>query len=114
MAKTYKCLSHAERMQNRNCGRIVDVVALPTEYIESIQTVTLENGVRVVKSESVKKKFADRDRCLKWYDFSLDSLALSGMLGNASFMTLSDSTLSMADHIDGIASTLENNDLNKG
>lgn len=107
MAKTYSRMSHAERIA-RSTELTPDVPKFSDVYYEQVDNSILKDGVLTVVSEQRKCKLADRDKGFKWYDFSIDSLAASGMLSQASFMQLEQGSLAAADALDNIVITDSN------
>lgn len=110
MAKTYSRMSHAERIA-RSTELAPEVSKFSDVYYEQVDNSILKDGVLTVVSEQRKCKLADRDKGFKWYDFSIDSLAASGMLSQASFMQLEQGSIAAADALDAIV--LENNVTNE-
>lgn len=101
-------MSHAERIA-RSAELTPEVSKFSDVYYEQVDNSILKDGVLTTVSEQRKCKLADRDRGFKWYDFSIDSLAASGMLSQASFMQLEQGSIAAADALDAIVITDSNN-----
>lgn len=108
MAKTYSRMSHAERIA-RSTELTPEVPQFSDVYYEQVDNSILKDGVLTTVSEQRKYKLADRDKGFKWFDFSIDSLAASGMLSQASFMQLEQGSIAAADALDNIVITDSNN-----
>lgn len=99
--KSRNLKSHDEIMCNDMCLHYEN--APTTEQV--ISTVTdVVRGVSVKSSEVKTVNLSDRYKGLTAYDFSIDSLAASGMLNQMSFSTLSDSnSFGVVDRLDVIS-----------
>lgn len=90
----------------------IKIDRLPNEITELVPVSTLKNGVKVTVLESRVSKISDRDKGLKWYDFSLDSLAASGAIGGLNFVSLDGDRLGIADHMSTISIEVKDDDKN--
>ena len=90
--------------------------AAPTTINSVVVTTDIDKGVSIKRSELRTINKSDLNKGLKWYDFSIDSLAASGMLNEMSFSTLSESSVDVADRIDVISQqigqSMNNNKIN--
>ena len=91
-------MSHNERLFD--APKVECDFVHPEEVEELVLCDDLVNGIKVSKTEVIKKKIAERDGDLQWYDFSLDSLVSSGAISNAKFSTLSGDPMTIADQMD--------------
>lgn len=94
-------ISHVQRL--RDASFDVKVDTLPDEEVVVQAADELDGqGRKITKTEIVKRKLSERDKGLRWFDFSIDSLAMSGAIGNLQFSQLEGDRMDMADKIDGI------------
>lgn len=81
-----------------------------------VVTNDIVRGVSIKKTERRTINKSDLNKGLCWYDFSIDSLAASGMLNEMSFSTLSEGGVNVADRIDVISQqigqSMNNNNTN--
>ena len=102
-----KVLSHAERFWNalqlENNRK-----PLPSEELKVVTEVSLDNGVKITKSQLKTEKFADRNKGLRWYDFSIDSLQLCGAVSNLGFSMFTTNGFDAVDKLDRYAYSVEN------
>ena len=103
--KEFKTISRCQYLNDRSLQK-ENVSHLPNTVTEILETRDFKDGKMVIKRELVTKKLSDRDKDFKWYDFSLESLQFRGMLNQATFSQLSDSSMSVADRIDVISAQI--------
>lgn len=97
----FSVISHAQRMKDKSLSRIEYEDKDPgTESIE-VQTPVLVNGVKSVRKEIKTQKCTDRVKGLNWYDFSIDSLCMTGAIANQTFSQLNANSVELADSLDG-------------
>lgn len=80
----------------------IEVCKVPTTEKVQVVSNSFENGLAQTKVEWVDQKLAERDKGLKWYDFSLDALVASGAVADLKFSQLNQTGLGVADSFDSV------------
>lgn len=98
--KVFKDLSHAERMYNNaEISKRFKKWRYPSCIEQTVEEVRLVDGVKEITSVSKKVNFKDMNRGLRWYDFSIDSLELSGAIANITLAKVPTNNLQSADNL---------------
>lgn len=100
--KKFEAVSIAAKKYDSS--RYDDVVSkpLPTTKDKVVKTQKLSADGHIETEYEIKKvKVSDAVKNLCWQDFSVDSLIISGAIGNLSFSSLSPDKFSALDGLDG-------------
>lgn len=98
-SKKFEAVSIAQKKYDvsRYCN---EAAPLPNEMVNYIDTKVLgDDGHIVTMSERRTVKLSDEFKNYRWTDFTIDSMIMSGALGDAKFSTLSGDRLSLADSL---------------
>lgn len=96
MCKKFKCVSHVERVLNRDLGKHARNHEVPVS--EVIQTKRIVDGNRVVtKAEKVIMDPRKNVEGFKVSDFSIEMLEATGTIANLKNVTLDGGSMDMAD-----------------
>lgn len=106
----FKVFSHGQRLlDNARISRNFQKYKYPTGVQKTFDEVSIEDGVKVTKSTTKMVKFKDMNRGLKWYDYSIDSLEISGAIGMLNSSQLVSNPLTQADILIDNANVIEAN-----
>lgn len=108
MAKTYKVVSHVERMKNAKLGRHT-TANLTAEYVNELAEEQIVNDGRICTTIKAKK-VDPREKMAKWKvtDFCIENLQASGALAGLSHTALNGNVIQEADNVTKAINTLEN------
>lgn len=105
----FKVFSHGQRLlDNARISRNFTKYKYPTGVQKTFDEVSIEDGVKVTKSTTKTVKFKDINKGLKWYDYSIDSLEVSGAIGMLNSSQLVSNPLTQADILIDKANVIEN------
>ena len=90
------------RISRLNPVRISLKLEVPVTEKVRVNTSCIEQGTAVTKGEWQERKLSERDKGLKWYDFTIDSLQVSGLISEMKYMQLNEGSMAAADALDGV------------
>lgn len=100
-SKKFEAVSIAAKKYDSSRYDDVTSKVLPTEKEIVVKSQRLtDDGHIETKYEMKKVKLSDATKDLRWQDFSIDSLAMCGALGNATFSQLSPDRFGVLDSVD--------------
>lgn len=109
--KVYKnFISHGQRMLNN--AKITDnfqKCKYPDGITEYVEEVKLVDGIKEITVSTKTTKFKDMNKGLRWYDFSIDSLEVSGAIANLVPSKVGVNNLALADNMIAQADKIEKN-----
>ena len=96
MSKKFKCVSHVERVLNRDYGKHVDPQIVNVEEVYEMKKIVKDGRVSTV-TEKVLKDPRKNVEGFKVSDFSIDMLQLTGAIVNLKPVTLDGGNMNMVD-----------------
>lgn len=96
MSKKFKCVSHVERVLNRDLGKHADPQIVEVDEVYEVKKL-VKDGRVVTVTEKVLKDPRKNVEGFKVSDFSIDMLQMSGAIVNLKPVTLDGGSMNMAD-----------------
>ena len=102
--KQRKAIGRIDRLMDHELSRAFEksIEVSDKTVNEYVDTVKLVDGIKVVTKEVKRVHPKERVKGLNWTDFSIDSLTVSGAIGDLTFSSLSDSSMNIADGLDAV------------
>lgn len=98
--KEFKCISHVERMNNKDVQREYDITGVTyAERTQDVIAYEVYNGVPVKVLKTVVVSPAKEVEGFKYTDFCMENLIATGAVGNLKSVSLDGNVMTEADNI---------------
>lgn len=97
-----KCVKEDGRIGRLNHVAPVVSCKPPKSEFVRVSTTSLRQGTAVTLGEWTERPLSERDKGLKWYDFTIDSLNESGLISELRYMQMNEGSIAAADALDAV------------